>query len=141
MPPPPPTVPTLSQIGMPGSSIIFMGENVELLPIADLRELKTKTEAELAKARRSLDEEISIAGEKKQRADSFDQLFAEGVVSRRELETSKTENEKSGQDLKDAKELVFNLEQKYARIEKRIADINKQKVAAPKTKSQTKKRS
>jgi hypothetical protein len=127
VPPPPPTVPTLSQIGMPGANIIFMGENVELLPLADVKDLQTKTESDLSKARRSLDEEITVAAEKKQRADSFDQLYAEGVVSRRELESSKTENEKATQDLADAKSLVYNLEQKYARIEKRLAELEKAK--------------
>ena len=141
VPPPPPTVPTLSQIGVPGANIIFIGENVELLPLADVKDLQTKTEADLSKARRSLDEEITVAAEKKQRADSFDQLYAEGVVSRRELESSKTENEKATQDLADAKSLVYNLEQKYARIEKRLAEIDKAKKANPAAKTGTKHRS
>jgi multidrug resistance efflux pump len=97
------------------------------LPLADVKDLQTKTESDLSKARRSLDEEITVAAEKKQRADSFDQLYAEGVVSRRELESSKTENEKATQDLADAKSLVYNLEQKYARIEKRLAELEKAK--------------
>lgn len=131
MPPPPPTVPTLSQMGTAGANIIFMGENVELMPLADLKDLQTKTQTELAKARRSLEEEITVASEKKQRADSFDQLYAEGVVSRRELETSKTENEKATEDLQDAKSLVYNLEQKYSRIEKRLAELDKAKKQDP----------
>ncbi|MBX9721996.1 MAG: hypothetical protein K2X81_11415 [Candidatus Obscuribacterales bacterium] len=132
VPPPPPSVPTMSEMGIPGMStqMIFMGENVEYMPAAELKDLKTKTEADLAKQRRLVEEYSESAKDAKQKSESFDQLFAEGVVSRKELETSKKDNEKNIQDLIDAKQTLSMLEQKYVRIEKRLQELSKPKKSA-----------
>lgn len=129
VPPPPPSVPTLNDLGMPGmgNTMVFMGENVDYMPASELRDLKDKTVSEIERSRRSVEELSSSASEKQQRADSFDQLYAEGVVSRKELETSKHESEKTTQDLKEGKQMLSLLEQKLARIEKRLAELLKTK--------------
>ncbi|MBX9687123.1 MAG: hypothetical protein K2X27_10500 [Candidatus Obscuribacterales bacterium] len=128
VPPPPPSVPTLTDSGMNGySQMIFIGENVEMMPASDLADLKEKTSQEIARSRRNVEELAGNAGEKRNRAATFDQLFAEGVVSRRELETSKHDCEKIEEDLADAKQGLTALEQKFGRIEKRLADLKRAK--------------
>jgi hypothetical protein len=129
VPPPPPSVPTMSEMGIPGmnTQMIFMGENVEYMPASELKDLKTKTEMDLTKQRRLVEEYSESAKDAKQKSESFDQLFAEGVVSRKELETSKKDNERNRQDLIDAKQTLSMLEQKYVRIEKRLEELSKAK--------------
>lgn len=107
--------------------MIFVGENIDYMPAKELAELKEKTMAEISKQRQTVDEQAASSNEKRQRAESFDKLYAEGVVSRRELEGSKTESEKAERDLKELKQSLNGLEQKFARIEKRLADLAKQK--------------
>lgn len=110
---------------MPGTAIYLSSENIEYLPAADLKELKEKTGKEIAQLRRAIEELIVSASEKKQRADSFDELFAEGVVSKRELEQSKIDNDKASQDLSESKQNLKALENKFARIERRLSEISK----------------
>lgn len=131
VPPPPPSVPTMSEIGYPGMGpVVFMGENLEFMPIADLKELKARTEMDLSQIRRKVEGLITSSTEKKQRADSFEQLYTEGVVSRRELEHCKSDSEKTSQDLSETKQNLVLLERKFARIEKRIADLSKTRKSA-----------
>lgn len=131
VPPPPPTVPTLSGLGIQGMGpVILMGENIDYMSAADLRDLKEKTGRAIERSRRDLEDLISSADEKLQRANSFDKLYAEGVISRRELENSKHESNRATEDLSEAKQNLTLLEQKYARIEKRIAALNQAKKPA-----------
>ena len=107
--------------------MIFVGENnIDYMSAADLHELLERTDKELERARKNVDEQVGSAAEKQQRAGTFDQLYAEGVISRRELETVKHEGEKSGEELADAKQLLAALEKKHIKIEQRLAQINKQ---------------
>lgn len=134
VPPPPPVVPTIGPEGMMGMGpMIFVGENVEYMPLADVLELKDKTSKDIEKTKRSLDDLTSLASEKSQRAVNFDALYAQGVVSKRELEASKREDESTARELTDQKQNLSVLEQKMARIEKRIADLNKKKSVSKST--------
>lgn len=132
VPPPPPSVPTTGEMGMPGmgTTMIFVGENIDYMSAADLRDLKERTAREIKRFRRDVEDSVSAAAEKQQRAGSFDQLFAEGVISRRELEASKHESEKANQELSDKKQSLTMLEQKHARIEQRLAFLNKSQKSA-----------
>lgn len=69
--------------------------------------------------------------ELQERADSFDQLFTEGVVSRRELETSK-------RDAKETAAEVARLENKYAELKSLMDRVNK-KLSAQAAKTSPKK--
>ena len=131
VPPPPPVVPTIGPEGMMGMGpMIFVGENVEYMPLADVLELKDKTTKDIEKTKRSLDDLTALAIEKSQRAVNFDALYAQGVVSKRELEASKREDESTARELADQKQNLSVLDQKMARIERRIADLNKKKSAS-----------
>jgi hypothetical protein len=131
VPPPPPSVPTMSEMpGMGGPTMIFVGENLDYMPLADLRELKTKTDRDILRAKEKLEDLSSAAAEKQQKAVSFDQLFAEGVISRRELEASKHDDVRADQDLADAKQALSMLEQKRRKIDQRLELLNKPKKTA-----------
>jgi hypothetical protein len=129
VPPPPPSVPMSGEMGMPGmgTTMTFVGENIEYMSVSDLRELKDKTDREIERWRKQVEDLIASADEKQQRSNSFEQLYTEGVISRRELEASKRESEKAGQDLAEAKQALTLAEQKHARIELRLATLAKQK--------------
>lgn len=121
--------------------MIFVGENVEYMPLADVLELKEKTTKDIEKTKRSLDDLTSLANEKTQRAINFDSLYAQGVVSKRELEASKREDDTTSRELADQKANLSVLEQKMSRIDKRIADLNKKKSGSKSSaKAVTKKR-
>jgi hypothetical protein len=133
VPPPPPSIPTATELGVSGvGTMIFVGENIDFLSRADLIDLQQKTDQRIERYRRDVEELVTAAAEKKQRAGSFDQLFVEGVISKRELETSKRESEKASQELADAKQTLTMLEQKHARIEQRLSILNKTKKPANK---------
>ncbi len=138
VPPPPPVVPTLNNFALPSNlgGMVFVGENIDYLPKAELVELKERTDNDLARLRRNVDQLAFSSQEKLQRATNFESLYTEGVVSRRELETTKRESDSLQQDLADAKRELNLLEQKYIKIEKRLRQIEaKEKQKAAKHKS------
>ena len=129
VPPPPPTVPTMSELGVggAGATMIFVGENIDYLPASELHDVQQRTDKEIERYRERVDDLASSSQEKQQKSGQFDQLFTEGVVSRRELETCKKEAEKSVQDLDEAKQTLNVLEQKHIKIEQRLAFLTKTK--------------
>lgn len=127
VPPPPPVVPTLSGSSMI-PTVVVGGELIEYLNGADLRDLQSKTTRELNKARTNLESQKELLAEKQKRALSFDSLYAEGVVSRRELQNCKKEAAEAESDLEESKILVQELEQKSDRIEARVKTLAKTKI-------------
>lgn len=123
VPPPPPVVPTFSVGAGMAPSVVLGGELIEYMSSSDLKDLHTKTERDLSKAKTRLKEETESIADKQKRALSFQALYAEGVVSRKELELCKKEAENAGSDLEDVKLLVAELEQKFSRIEKRLKEL------------------
>lgn len=126
VPPPPPVVPTLSGTSMI-PTVVVGGELIEYMNSADLKDLQSKTTRELNKARTNLESQKELLAEKQKRALSFDSLYAEGVVSRRELQNCKKEAAEAESELEELKLLVQELEQKSDRIEARVKTLAKSK--------------
>lgn len=121
IPPPPPVVPTLS------ADMAVPGELIDLMSEQELSELKQKLETELAHTKRRYDELAHDTGELAKKAASFDQLYAEGVISRRELETCKREAERLQADFAEIKVQRDDLEKRLERAGKKLAGKYKQK--------------
>lgn len=134
VPPPPPVVPTFSVGAGMAPSVVLGGELIEYMSTSDLKDLHIKTERDLSKAKARLKEETESIADKQKRALSFQALYAEGVVSRKELELCKKEAETAGSDLEDVKLLVAELEQKFGRIEKRLKELKTKAEIAEKKK-------
>lgn len=128
VPPPPPVVPTLSgaELGSIPGSYLFVGEGIEFMPLSELKELRGRNELELEKLKSQLEELKQTVKDKQQRAETFDALYAQGVVSRRELENCRKESEQSANELEEKQQLVELALAKQKRIEKRLADIAKE---------------
>jgi hypothetical protein len=136
VPPPPPVVPTLTGPGMV-PTVVLGGELIEYMSGPDLKELQSKTSRDLSKARNNLTAQNELLAEKQKRALSFDSLYAEGVVSRRELQNCKKEAADAESELEDAKLLVQELERKNDRIEARVKALSKTKMAGKKAPKNT----
>lgn len=94
VPPPPPLVPSGGQIPyVLGAPISFQSE-------AELKKTVVDLQTQLSAAKESLDKKTASANEKQERAKLFDELYKEGVVSRRELEGAQRDAEESQADLK-----------------------------------------
>ena len=136
VPPPPPIVPTLTSPGMM-PTVVIGGDLIEYMSAADLKDVQSRTARELAKAQNSLQMHKELLAEKQKRALSFDSLYAEGVVSRRELQLCKKEAADAESELEDSKLLVQELERKSERIETRVKALSKTKVAGSKSSKKT----
>lgn len=134
VPPPPPVVPTLSAAGLGlAPTVVLGGELIEYMSGGDLKDLQSKTARDLSKARNNLETQNELLAEKQKRALSFDSLYSEGVVSRRELQNCKKEAADAETELEDAKLLLQELERKNDRIEARMKALYKPKSAATKS--------
>lgn len=139
IPPPPPVVPTLSSEGLISgqAGLLFVGEGIEFMPASELAIIKAKTMQEEQKLKRVLDELTTQTAEKSQRASTFESLYSQGVVSRKELEACKKESLQCKQEMEETKQALLLVESKSKRIEKRQQELDaKQK---PKQKSPKKK--
>ena len=80
-------------------------------------------------AKDSLKEQNATFADKQKRALSFESLYAEGVVSRRELEQCKKEAKLATQELEDVELSLKDLHAKSTRLDQRLKDLLKTKMA------------
>lgn len=136
VPPPPPSVPTMLAAPLGGMET---GIPIQYLSKDDLLFRQKAVEKRLENARLELEEQEKGANEKVDRAERFVSLYQEGVVSRKELETSKVAAERSKRETELSKLKVEELERLSTSIEERLAELNpKKKVSAAKSKKSTK---
>jgi hypothetical protein len=132
VPPPPPAIPA-------GGQLTFLaGTPVDFLSESDLKRHKVQLDVNLARARQQADEQERLLKEKVQRAELFESLYKEGVVSRRELENSQREVGRTQGDLTDARLKVTDLERDMQRIDARLKQVASRQ-APPKQASRGKK--
>lgn len=124
VPPPPPSIPT---DGMVQTPLVLSGEMIDYMSKTDLNELKTTLTARLARDRKKLDDNRERSLDTKKKAQTFEQLFSEGVVSRKELETAKEDAIKVEEDLPQLEDSVKELDAKLSRINKRLTVLEAKK--------------
>jgi len=117
VPPPPPVIPVGGQfVYMPGLPPSSMSES-------ELKSRFKELNDEVAKAQKELDDTKNRTEEKRQRGDLFVNLYKEGVISRRELETAQAESDSALQQVNASsqklKEIQTELNQVQSALQKR----------------------
>jgi hypothetical protein len=116
IPPPPPTVPISGELSP------LTGVPVDFMSPADLKRREQELQTELAQTKKDIELGEKTADEKRQRSTLFASLYTEGVVSRRELETSQEEDSDSQNKLRVIRQKLddvqFELKQLDARLKK-----------------------
>lgn len=131
VPPPPPATPSF----LP-DQLLDLGEigPLEFLSKDDLKFKLENLNKKLAAARADQKDQEELTKEIKGKAERFDSLFAEGVVSKRELETSKKEAERSERDLERTNIKVAEYQKMTETVQERLTKIeaaSKPKVVKP----------
>lgn len=116
VPPPPPSIPGVLATPhmVPGFEVIEFVSHDELI------ELCERTTSDWERASKKLAQTKKQAEEKKKRAQSFETLYCEGVVSRRELESAQHEASSTGDDLSEQEQRVADLDIKLKRIKSKL---------------------
>jgi predicted RNase H-like nuclease (RuvC/YqgF family) len=81
--------------------------------------------AQLNSAKKIADDKAQHTTDVQARAEQFKSLFAEGVISKRELENAQSEADASTNELNDAKLKVSSLQSALTRLEERMSASNK----------------
>jgi len=121
VPPPPPTIPTY--LNVPQGSAFDLGFQVQTLSLDDLKFHLKNVEKKLSDAKLDERDQKNDTEEKEARAKRFVELFDEGVVSRKELETSKQEAERSVRDLEQSHIKVSELDRVLVQVKERIQSL------------------
>jgi HPt (histidine-containing phosphotransfer) domain-containing protein len=130
VPPPPPEIPLINGQGEEGL-FSTLGMPLEYMSKSDLENLKKRLEGQAERLKRRVDDRDQSLKEQKDRVASFEDLFKEGVVSKRELDRAHkdlSELEDHGADLQAHLE---DTQTDIDRVRKRLAVLEKK--AAPKT--------
>lgn len=114
VPPPPPDTPSLM---IDPSMQSLLGMPLEYLGKESLKDREKEISLQYKDAAAELASRKSQSDEKIERAKDFDALYAEGVVSRRELEQSK-------RDAEDAKSEIARLENKTSELKSLLDRIH-----------------
>lgn len=116
VPPPPPSIP-----GVLATPHMVPGfEVIEFVSHDELVELCERTTAERERANKKLTLTKSQSDEKKKRAQSFQTLYSEGVVSRRELESAQHETATLEDEVTEQEQRVADLDIKLNRINAKL---------------------
>lgn len=124
VPPPPPNTP--SMLSDPSLMMGYgaYGMQVEYMSREALKDRVKEITIQFKDASSELENRKRLKTEREARAKSFEQLFSEGVVSRRELETSQRE-------ATDSTDEVQRLENKYNELNNLLERVNKRLAAFP----------
>ncbi len=126
VPPPPPNIPTFSNAGEMGSFDIDLS-GLSFMSEADLKSRLTSNELRLKNAQSKLKDQTALVEENKKRAQNFVELFAQGIVSKKELEGSSKDAEQAVADLEEAKGKCKDLELTVKAMKDRISVLQKRK--------------
>lgn len=125
VPPPPPNTPSiLSDPSIMGMGYGAYGMQVEYMSREALKDRVKELSIQVKDASAEFENRKRLKLERDTRAKSFEQLFAEGVVSRRELENSQRE-------ATDSTDEVQRLERKYNELINLLERVNKRLAAFP----------
>lgn len=119
VPPPPPEMPNILTTDPQLMSI--SGLPLEYLTGEALRERQKDLKAQLLDIREDLALREKHCTDKIQRAQQFESLYQEGVVSRRELETAQMEASDCERDMARVKAKISDLDSLLKRVDERVA--------------------
>jgi hypothetical protein len=135
VPPPPPEIPLVSG---DGHVLSTLGVPLDYMSKTDLVVMQNRLQSDETKLSKEADGRANTLKQKKERAEQFEELFKDGVVSKRELENAKKEyaelNEKGPELDLQLNDVRVNLE----RVKKQIALIDSRQTPAAHTSSKTK---
>ncbi|MFN8554340.1 MAG: hypothetical protein U0103_22925 [Candidatus Obscuribacterales bacterium] len=115
VPPPPPDTPTVFADG------IFPGFGVpDYANPAILAGRRKDIASQLASAKKLLADKEQRSKELKEKATQFEQLFSEGVISRRELESAQKDAVSAATELNDARTQIVAYQNAMTRLDERI---------------------
>lgn len=126
VPPPPPNIPTFSSISEMGSIDIDLS-GLSFLSEAELKSRLASNELRLKNAQSKLKDQTANVEESKKRAQSFIELFEQGIVSKKELEASSKDSDQAVSDLEEAKGKVKDLELTTRAMKERLSVLQKRK--------------
>lgn len=116
VPPPPPDTPTMfAGDGFPPGFGMFDYNNP-----AALAGRRKDIASQLASAKKMLIDKEQRAKELKEKAVQFEQLFSEGVISRRELESAQKDSASAITELSDAKTQAISYQNAMSRLDERM---------------------
>lgn len=125
VPPPPPNTPSmLSDPSLMGLGYSAYGMQVEYMSREALKDRVKELSIQVKDASAEFESRKRLKTEREARAKSFEQLYSEGVVSRRELENSQRE-------ATDSTDEVQRLEHKYKELSSLLERVNKRLAAFP----------
>jgi hypothetical protein len=139
MVPPPPPETAFIGVGSDGRLLSTLGVPLDYMSKTDLLTMQDRLKTNEAQLSKEANERADTLKQKRERAEQFEDLFKEGVVSKRELESARKElaelNEKGPEVDLRLKDIRVDLE----RVKKQIAivDAHAEK-PKPKSKSKTK---
>jgi DNA repair exonuclease SbcCD ATPase subunit len=125
VPPPPPKIP-LSPLTPPSGHSLLGGVTLDYLCRADLLQLQTRVQESLDKCQKDLQERSQELADKKARSEQFAALFKEGVVSRREMESTAKDATDAGDKIKEAQDSVKDLQEDLKRIQAQLVVLKNQ---------------
>jgi|AGTN01.1.fsa_nt_gi hypothetical protein len=120
VPPPPPATPSFLPEQM--SDLGEIGP-LDYLSKEDLKFKLDNLNKKLTAAKQDQKDQEDMTREIKGKAERFDSLFAEGVVSKRELETSKRDAERSERDLERTNIKVSELQRITETVQERLTKV------------------
>jgi vacuolar-type H+-ATPase subunit I/STV1 len=125
VPPPPPETPAL--LSAPAFGNVYLQQ---FLPVEEtspdtLKQREKDLNTHLQNAKVELKDKQKALSDKSDRIKQFDELFQEGVISRRELESSKEELKQSQSDIDTAKSMVSDIQYALARVGDRLKALSK----------------
>lgn len=123
VPPPPPTIPTYLN-GSPTMTGTFdLGLPVNFMSLDDLKFQQKNLEKKLEATKLDDVDQKRSTKEKQERAERFTELFKEGVVSRRELESAHEESERSTRALEQSHIKVSEIDRVLGQVKERISSM------------------
>lgn len=120
VPPPPPTIPTYLNVPQNSAFDLGLGFSVPAMSLDDLKFQQKNVEKKLESAKIDERDQKRLMEREQERAKQFDGLFADGIVSRRELETAKEEADRSIRKLEQSHINVAESERLLSQIKERI---------------------
>jgi hypothetical protein len=126
VPPPPPEIPLVT--GRDGAlAFSTYGVPIDLMQAKDLEKLKSRLQQRLEILTKKADERTADISDGKQRVVQFEQLFTEGVVSKKDLRNAKRDLETLENTDPDIDQQVSDVKSDLARVEKRLKTLTAKK--------------
>lgn len=126
VPPPPPEIPLIT--GRDGAlEFSTYGVPIDLMAAKDLERLKSRLQQRLEILTKKADERTADITDGKARVTQFEQLFSEGVVSKKDLRNAKRDLESLQNTDPDIDQQVTDVKSDLARVDKRLKTLTAKK--------------